>query len=156
MRTTLLRIIYLAVLVIWVGGVTCFSLLVAPALFSALPTTAAGDAAGAIFPGYYAAGAACGLILLAVSVLLYAETGRQLWWRINTALIAVMLLSTAYAGLVVYPRTVELRPQIRVEEPPPQLRAEFGRLHGIAVGLNMVVLLCGLGAVGVTAGRLRW
>ena len=38
----------------------------------------------------------------------------------------------------------------------PQVRAEFGRLHGIAVGLNMVVLLCGVGAVGVTAGRLRW
>lgn len=153
---SILKLVYLAAILVWVGGVICFSLLVAPALFAALPPTAAGDAVGAIFPWYYGASYICGLVLLSVSALLHAQAGEQTWWRINTALFAVMLLATFYAGLVVYPRTVELRPQIRAVEPPPALRAEFGRLHGIAVGLNMVVLLCGVSAVGVTATRLRW
>jgi hypothetical protein len=153
---SILNFVYLATLIVWVGGIVCFSFLVAPALFAALPGPAAGDAVGAIFPRYYAAGYACGAVLLGLCALLYRDFGKQRWWRMNTALFAVMLLLTLYAGLVTLPRTAALRPQIRAAEAPPEVRAEFGRLHGLAVALNSVVLLCGLGAVAVSAGRLRW
>lgn len=154
--TTTIKIAYLAALLVWVGQVITFSFLVAPALFAALPTAAAGDAVGAIFPRYYGVSYVCGLILLTICGLLYREAGHTRWWKINSVLFSLMLSATCYAGLVVYPRTVELRPQIRATNAPAEVRAEFGRLHGVAVGLNGVVLLCGLGAVLVTAGRLRW
>jgi hypothetical protein len=153
---TVIKLVYLVALVVWVGQVITFSFLVAPALFAALPTASAGDAVGAIFPWYYGVSYVCGIILLGICGVLHRHAGRERWWKINAALFALMLLATCYAGLVVYPRTVELRPQIRAENAPDEARREFGRLHAIAVGLNGVVFVCGLGAVLVTAGRLRW
>lgn len=153
---SIVKFVYLATLAVWVGGIICFSFLVAPALFGALPSAAAGDAVGAIFPRYYAVGYVCGLVLLALCALLYREAGAQRWWRVSTALFAVMLLATLYAGMVILPRTVALRPQVRAAEVAPEIRAEFGRLHGLAVGLNSVVLVCGVTALGFAAGRLRW
>ena len=153
---SIVKFVYLATLVIWVGGIVCFSFLVAPALFGALSSEAAGDAVGAIFPRYYAVGYVCGVVLLAVCALLYRDAGSQRWWRVSTALFAVMLLATLYAGMVILPRTAALRPQIRAAEASPETRAEFGRLHGLAVGLNGLVLVCGVTAIALGAGRLRW
>jgi hypothetical protein len=153
---SIVKFVYFTTLAIWVGGIACFSFLVAPALFGTLPSNTAGDAVGAIFPRYYAAGYVCGFVLLAVCALLYREAGTQRWWRVSTALFTVMLLATLYAGMVTLPRTAALRPQIRAAEVAPEVRAEFGRLHGIAMGLNVLVLVCGLTAIGLGAGRLRW
>lgn len=151
----ILKVIYLGTLLVWVGAVVCLSLLVAPALFKALPVQTAGEAVAAIFPRYYAVNGACGALLLLVSGGLYTLLGAPWWWRVNTALFAVMLLATVYAGLVVHPRAAVLRQRIHAAA-LSEARAEFRQLHRMAVGLNAVVLLCGMGAVVVTASRLRW
>ena len=59
--TALLRFVHLLALGLWIGSIVFFSLVTAPGLFGALPRDQAGQAVSAIFPRYYAFGAACGL-----------------------------------------------------------------------------------------------
>jgi uncharacterized membrane protein len=49
-----LKFLYLAALVVWLGEVVFFSFVAAPAAFRTLPTPEAGRVVGAIFPLYYA------------------------------------------------------------------------------------------------------
>jgi len=147
--------LYLMALIVWVGEVVCFSLIVAPALFRALPSEEAGRAVSTIFPLYYRVGSVCGLILLLTNGMLFAAATGRLWWSVNAVLIAIMLGATLYAGLIVQPRATALRPQLHAENAPADVKPEFDRLHRLAVQLNGAVLLCGVAMSVVTATALR-
>jgi hypothetical protein len=66
-----------------------------------------------------------------------------------------MLAATLYAGLAVLPRATALRPQIHEATVLPEVKAEFDRLHTLAVRLNVLVLVCGVGVTVIAAARLR-
>ena len=150
------RIVFLAALVVWVGAIVCFSFVVAPALFQALPVETAGQALAIIFPRYYGIGCGAGAALVAAAGLLAWHAPEPMPWRFAVGAGLLMLVMTAYAGLVIQPRADALRPHLR-HGPDPQVTAqlEFDRLHRLAVQLNALTLLGGLGLLGATAWRLR-
>lgn len=147
--------LYLMALIVWLGEVIFFSFVGAPSLFRTFPVPEAGRAVGAIFPVYYRIGYACGVVVLVASFVFLGAASSRLWWGVHTFLAAIMLAATLYAGLAVLPRATVLRPQIHALEVPPQVKAEFDRLHALAVRLNGLVLLCGIGVTLITAARLR-
>jgi uncharacterized membrane protein len=147
--------LYLAALIVWLGEIVFFSFVVAPAIFRTLPTADAGRAVGAVFPLYYRLGYVCGGALLLTTLVLMGGAVSRAWWGVNAGLAALMLGATLYAGVVIQPRASELRPQIHDPAAPPTAKEEFDRLHRLAVQLNGAVLLCGVVVSIITARALR-
>jgi len=147
--------LYLMALIVWVGELVFFSFVGAPSLFRTFPPAEAGRAVGAIFPIYYSIGYVCGIILIIASLVFLGSAAARTWWSVNSFLAAVMLAATLYAGLAVLPRATALRPQIHEATAAPEIKAEFKRLHHLAVRLNVLVLVCGIGVSVITAVRLR-
>jgi uncharacterized membrane protein len=147
--------LYLAALIVWLGEIVFFSFVVAPAIFRTLPTADAGRAVGAVFPLYYRLGYVCGGALLLTTLVLMGGAVSRAWWGVNAVLAALMLGATLYAGVVIQPRVSELRPQIHDPAAPPTAKEEFDRLHRLAVQLNGAVLLCGVVVSIITARALR-
>lgn len=111
----------------WVGALWAVGYLAAPVLFAGLDNHAlAGQLAGAMFTrvGW--------LSLLAAAMLLVLQWRRGDLQRWRTGLIVAML------ALIVIGE-YWLRPQMASAMP-----ADFGRLHGIAQGVYLVVSLLGL------------
>lgn len=150
-----IKSLYLLALIVWLGEVVFFSFVVAPALFRTFPTADAGRAVGAVFPTYYRLGYVCGAVLLLTNVFLLTDAAARAWWGANAALVVVMLAATLYAGVIVQPRAADLRPQIHDPAAPPTVKAEFDRLHRVAVQLNGAVLICGIAVSIITATALR-
>jgi uncharacterized membrane protein len=150
-----LRVLFLAALVVWVGEIVFFSFVVAPAIFGTLPTAVAGEAVGAIFPGYYGVGLGAGAVLIGSSLVLAVRLGLPRRWLLAGGLGVLMVSLTLYAALIIQPRITVLRPQLHSDVAGESVRPEFDRLHRRAVQLNGLTLLLGLGLIGVTAGMVR-
>jgi uncharacterized membrane protein len=142
-------------LIVWVGEVVFFSFVVAPTVFGALPQESAGKVVGAIFPRYYGIGAVAGMIALAAAMFLRSRTSATLAWSAIVVMLVLMLGATIYAGRVVQPRAQALRPLLHQEPIDPTSRAEFDRLHRLAVQLNGGVLLLGIASACVAAASLQ-
>jgi len=151
----LVKWLYLAALIVWVGEIVFFSFVVAPSIFRTFAAPDAGRAVGAIFPAYYRIGYACGAVLVVTAMLLFAGASTRTGWAVNGLLAVVMLSATLYAGLVIQPRASALRPQIHEASAPPEFKEEFDRLHRRAVQLNGGVLVCGVIVSIITAAALR-
>jgi len=151
------RWLYLVALIVWVGEVVFFSFVVAPAVFRIFPPPAveAGRILSAVFPIYYKVGYACGVVLLAASLIVASTAQARLWPGVGTVVVAGMLAATLYAGMVILPRTSELRPQIHDATAPAGVKEEFDRLHHLAVLLNGGVLLGGIALSVITAAGMR-
>jgi hypothetical protein len=147
--------LYLLALVVWVGEVVFFSFVAAPALFRTFPPVEAGRAVGAMLPIYYQVAYACLTLVLLGSVVFLATGAARAWWAASTALSAVALAATLYAGIVVQPRATALRPQLHAPETAPLVRPEFDRLHRLAVQLNGAALVCGVAISAITAAALK-
>src|SRR5205823_1160335 len=100
----LLRVLYLLALALWVGEIACFSFVVAPAVFGVLGAARAGDVVAAIFPRYYALGAAAGAVALACGIVLGRRAPAGGWWTGTVLVLALGLAATLWAGRVVHPR----------------------------------------------------
>ncbi|MBI4518867.1 MAG: DUF4149 domain-containing protein [Deltaproteobacteria bacterium] len=148
------KVIYLLALIVWLGEVVCVSFVAAPALFRVLAVADAGRAVSAIFPIYYKVGYACGGLLLGSALILRSLAGGRAW-AVVAALAALMLAATLYAGVVVQPRAQSLRHQLHAEVAAPEVKAQFDRLHHLAVQLNVAVLLGGLAIAAITAVQLK-
>ncbi len=149
--------IYLLSLAIWVGAIVFFSFFTTPTIFANLPKEMAGELLSALFPRYYLVGYAAGTLLLTMT-LVEALLVRHMPW-IRFVIVAVMLSSTFYAGLVVRPQVHNLKIQLKAVEEGSELaihlKSKFDGLHRLSVVLNMVVLVGGLLLVGLVAFRLR-
>src|SRR5258707_8871321 len=83
-----------------VGVMALFGAVIAPAAFSTLDRDTAGRFVSAVFPRYYAVGAALGgLALLALLVRLLLRDDRSRGW-VSLLLVALMLPRTLYAWVV--------------------------------------------------------
>jgi len=152
---TLAKIVFHLALGLWVGAIVFVSFVVAPAVFTAVPSETAGTVMGKIFPLYYGFTIAVGTLALVAAVTLRRTVGVSSAWKSVVAMLVVMLAATTYAGVVVNPRARALRPALHGEAPDPKVRTEFDTLHRRAVQLNGLVLLLGLTTVVVVAVTTR-
>jgi hypothetical protein len=150
------QVVFQLALSLWIGALVTVSFLVAPAVFSAVPSETAGTVMGRIFPLYYGFTVATGVVAVAAASWLWRAGIGARTWRAVVPMLVVMLAATSYAGGVVSPRARELRPALHREPVDPALRIEFDGLHRRAVQLNSVVLVLGLATVIVSAVAVRW
>jgi len=134
-----------------------FGAVIAPAAFSTLDRDTAGRFVSAVFPRYYAVGAALGgLALLALLVRLLLRDDRSGGW-VSLLLVALMLASTLYAWLVVLPAAHAAREALhQTGAATGAVSIEslaFTRLHRLSSVLNGVSLLAGI--LGLVAVGLR-
>lgn len=154
----MLRFAAAVALAVWVGGLIALGAVAAPSTFDVVAArqVAEGRAlSGAIFGEalrrFHLVAYACGAVI-ALTLLLRAALGpRPLRFAWRVALTTVMLTATLYSGLVVAARIDAAQRSIgpgltasTLPEGDPR-RAQFGRLHGQSSGLQLVVLVAGLG-----------
>ena len=142
--------ILLLCLIVWVGAIIFFSFVTAPALFSALSSSAAGRLVGPLLTALHRMGLVCGIVMLAASFLCEL---RHL--QLIRGLTALMLLATAFSFFVITPQMQKIRETVggSIEALPSRDagRAAFDRLHRLSVGLEVAVLASGIGIAGLLA-----
>lgn len=151
-----LRVVSLALIACWIGGIAVLGLVAAPSVFSVLEghdpvagRTLAGMVFGEIFARFQQMAWFLGgglVALLGVRAALGPRPRRlamQIW------LVTGMLAASAYSGLILAPRIEVLRAETAgtmAALPETDARkVEFGRLHGLSNGLMALTLLAGLG-----------
>ena len=150
-----LRYVALLALVVWVGGLVALGAVAAPATFDVMAARQIPDGrllAGAVFGEvlrrffYVSCGAAAVVFLSLVARRVLGPRPRQA--GIRAAILVLMTAATLYAGVVVAGRIAALQATMGVAPsslaPADPRRVEFGRLHGLSSGLQIVPLLGGL------------
>ncbi len=148
----ILRFLHLLSLVVWLGSMIFLVVIGAPSIFKVLPRESAGDVLGEIFPKYWIMGYICGGAALVTVILLSLKERLYPWGKIG--LLVLMTALTLYLGLAVASKAREVRLQIRTVEDTLQketLKKEFRYLHMKSVALNVVILICGLIVLFLTA-----
>jgi len=153
-----LRYLALLTLVVWIGGLAVLGAIAAPVAFDVTSARHLPDArlvAGALFGemlrrfAFVSYGA--GVVLLLTLFIRRILGPRPHRWGIRTAIASIMLLASAYAGIVVASRIDTIQREIGVA--PSSLpdgdprRVEFGRLHGVSTVLQLVPILGGLALI---------
>ena len=127
----------------WIGSIIFFSFFTAPVIFNLLEREKAGEVVGVIFPRYYFLGYVCAAMTLST---LFIST--QKFAGPKQFLLLVMIIGWFYAGLVVSPKSRNLkvlRESAKSMDEKELLEARFKKVHSLAVKLNGIVLLAGLG-----------
>jgi hypothetical protein len=150
-----LRFVALLALAVWVGGLIALGGIAAPATFDVLALRRipddrllAGAIIGEILRRFHLVEYACGL-LVPLSLIARAILGpRPRRFAMRAGLATVMLGAVLYSGLVVSPRIERIQKDAgvapsRLAENDPR-RIEFGRLHGLSFGIQLVPMLGGL------------
>jgi uncharacterized membrane protein len=143
-----MKLLPAAAVLVWLGIMAFFAGVVAPAAFSTLDREAAGRFVGAVFPRYYALGAALGALALAGLGVRFVLGPRRPWDGLALVLVGVMLAATLYAWLVVLPATHAAREALRQSASAPgaiSTEAQaFARLHRLSGVLNGTAMLAGV------------
>lgn len=152
-----MRLLPAAAVLVWLGIMAFFAAVIAPAAFSTLDREAAGRFVSAVFPRYYAVGAALGALALAGLGLRLALGPRRPWDGLPLLLVAVMLATTLYAWLVVLPAAHAAREALRQSATVPGAVSTetlaFARLHRLSGLLNGAVMLAGVLALAAVGWR---
>lgn len=123
----------------WVGGTSLFTFVLTPAIFKSFNRDMAGKIVGALFPGYFKWGLACGVISL-VTIFMSSTVKYK---TAAVVIIAVMLAITALQAWVIEPKAAALKKAIPSFETTPKedpLRLQFRKVHGVSVVGNLVVI----------------
>jgi uncharacterized membrane protein len=153
-----LRSLMLLALIVWIGGIIFFSFVLAPTVFTVLPTTKlAGDVVSVSLSKLHWMGLASGIIFLVASLALDWKSPAESKLLVAThILVLVMLVLTAISQFVITPGIRVLRGQLSTisnTSPSNQLRLEFDRLHAWSTRTEGGVFFCGLVVVVLTARR---
>jgi hypothetical protein len=153
-----LRFLMLLALIIWIGGIIFFAFVLAPTLFSVLPTTRlAGDVVNATLSKLHWMGLASGVMFLICSLGYNWQKHVQLRpFMVSHVFVVLMLAFTMVSQFGITPRMKQLRAEMEIGDLPTPFavqRAEFDRLHAWSTRLEGGVLLLGIGIVGLTARR---
>lgn len=150
-----LRVVSLALIALWIGGLTVLGIIAAPAIFSVLEVqdpvagrTLAGMVFGDIFARFQQLAWGLGAGLLTLLGLRAALGPRPRRLAIQIWMVTGMLAASAYTGLIVSPRIEALRTETAstmaaLPDTDPR-KMEFGRLHGLSNGLMALTLAAGL------------
>jgi len=164
-----LRTLMLLALIVWIGGIIFFSFVLAPTVFTVLPTTKlAGDVVSVSLSKLHWMGLASGIIFLLASLALdWKSPAKSKLFAATHILVLVMLVLTAISQFVITPRMRVLRGQLAMVQKPdydpyipgstPALitkyRLEFDRLHAWSTRTEGGVFFCGLVVAVLTARR---
>jgi uncharacterized membrane protein len=154
-----LRFLMLLSLVVWVGGIIFFAFVLAPAVFSVLPSRhLAGLVVTRSLTALHWMGIASGLVFVVTSMI-YARlnTSSAHPMALRHVLIYAMLLLTIVSQFAITPRMHALRASMGEIDAVPAdnpARTQFNALHAWSTRLEGSVLLLGLLATYLTARRL--
>lgn len=146
-------------LVVWVGGIIFFAFVLAPTVFSVLPSRhLAGSVVNRALPALHWMGLVAGLVYLGSSIAYnFQITGEARAMSVRHLLILLMLLLTLISQFGIGSRMQALRNDMgqidTIAQDDPR-RVEFNRLHIWSTRLESGVLLMGLAAVVLTARKL--
>jgi len=155
----LLRYLMLLSLIVWLGGLIFFSFVLAPTVFSVLPTRhLAGSVVSRSLSALHWIGIVSGVVFLTTSMLysrLHAGSAQPLAPR--HMLLYIMLGLTLISQFAISPRMATLRgslPETNSPEATDPVRMQFHALHAWSTRLEGGVLLLGLVAVYLTTQQL--
>ena len=155
----LLRYPMLLSLIVWLGGLIFFSFVVAPTVFSVLPTRhLAGLVVSRSLTALHWIGIVSGIVFLTTSMLysrLHAGSTQPLAPR--HILLYIMLGLSLISQFVISPRMATLRasmPDTNSVATTDPVRVQFNALHAWSTRLEGGVLLLGLVVVYLTAQQL--
>jgi hypothetical protein len=150
-----LRYAGLLALALWVGGLAVLGGIAAPSIFEVLAARhivndrlVAGAIFGEILGRFHLLSYACAFVLLGTLLVRGVMGPRPIMFAARVGIAFLMLLATAYSGLIVAPAIARMQAGAPVAlstlpEDNPR-RAEFGRLHAMSTGIQLVPLLGGL------------
>lgn len=136
--TQLPMIFYRLAVSCWLGGAALFTFVLTPTIFKSFHRDVAGGIVGALFPGYFKWGLACGLAAL---ICLAITKNRN--FSVSALIITVMLTITTIQAFVIEPQAAALKKEIPSFETTPAenpLRVKFRKLHGISAAGNLAVI----------------
>ena len=115
----------------WIGAIVMFTITVSPTVFATLEGPQVSTFLRAYFPRLFKYEILVGLAIIGISVGL--SIGSETYqYGINVGLVVTLL---AYLNLrVVMPRVNQVADEL-VDNPSPKIKAQFGLLHGLSVGL---------------------
>jgi hypothetical protein len=150
----------LLALIVWIGGIVFFAFVLAPTVFSVLPTTKlAGDVVSTTLTKLHWMGLVSGVVFLISSLFYNWQKHVQLRpFALTHIFVMLMLVFTLVSQFGITPRMRELRAELQISDVPIPIttqRAEFDRLHVWSTRLEGGVLLLGLGVVVLTARRFE-
>ena len=155
----LLRYLMLLSLIVWLGGLIFFSFVLAPTVFSVLPTRhLAGSVVSRSLSALHWIGIVSGIVFLTTSMLysrLHAGSAQPLAPR--HILLYIMLGLTLISQFGISPRMATLRasmPDTDSLAATDPVRVQFNALHAWSTRLEGGVLLLGLVVVYLTAQQL--
>jgi uncharacterized membrane protein len=145
-------------LIVWIGGIIFFAFVLAPTVFTVLPSNElAGNVVNPSLSRLHWMGVTAGIIFLFCSLLHNRLKHAQLRIFSGThVLLVIMLALTLISQLSVIPRMQSLRSSMAVIDnvsPSDARRVEFNHLHVWSTELEGGVLILGLGVVLLTARR---
>jgi uncharacterized membrane protein len=151
-----LRFFMLLSLVVWLGGITFFAFVLAPTVFTVLPTRElAGTVVNRTLPILHWMGVVSGIVFLVASMTYSAmTTGSAQALAPRHILILLMLILTLVSMFVVSSRMMVLRAEMGVIDTVPQddpRRVEFNQLHHWSTRIEGSVYLIGLVVLYLTA-----
>lgn len=150
-----LRVVSLALIALWIGGLAVLGMVAAPAIFRVLEAhdpiagrTLAGMVFGDIFGSFQRVAWLLGGGLLGLLGIRAALGPRPRRLAVQMWLVIGMLAASAVTGLYLSPRIEDLRAEnsttmAALPASDPR-KVEFGRLHGLSNGLMALTLLAGL------------
>lgn len=153
---SVLRFLMLLSMVVWVGGIIFFSFVVAPALFSILPTRhLSGLVVTRTLANLHWIGVVCGFSFLICSFFeSYNTTGSVQAMAPRNVLVVGMIVATLISQMVVSTKMAALKAEMgeidAIAASDPR-RIAFNQLHRWSTGLEVVVLLLGLATLFVIA-----
>lgn len=153
-----LRALMLLCLVVWIGGIIFFAFVLAPTVFTVLPTRElAGNVVNPSLSKLHWMGLISGVLFLIFS-LIYNRQRYAEFRALSAAhlLIAVMLVLTAISQFSITPRMSALRSDMGVIDnvaSSDARRIEFNRLHVWSTRTEGAVFLAGLIVVVLSARR---
>ena len=155
----LLRYLMLLSLIVWLGGLIFFSFVVAPTVFSVLPTRhLAGSVVSRSLGALHWIGIVSGIVFLTTSML-YSRlhVGSEQPFASRHILLYIMLGLTLISQFGISPKMATLRasmPDTNSVAATDPVRVQFNALHGWSTRLEGGVLLLGLVVVYLTAQQL--
>jgi uncharacterized membrane protein len=156
---SLLRYLLLLSLVVWVGGLIFFAFVLAPTVFSVLPTRhMAGSVVARSLGILNWMGIVCGVVFVSTSMLdSRLVDGAAQPFAVRHLIVYAMIILTFVAMFAISPRLIELRNQMGTVDNVPHddpRRVEFNRLHIWSTRVEGTVLLLGLALLFLTSRRL--
>jgi uncharacterized membrane protein len=157
---SLLRFLMMISLVVWLGGLIFFAFVLAPTVFSVLPTRhLAGSVVSSALPKLHWMGIVAGVIYLISSIVYFRlTTGTTHTFAARHVLLCLMLLLTLISQFGVSPKMAALRASMgeidKVSQTDPA-RVAFDALHVWSTRLESGVFFLGIVVAYLTAAQLQ-